>query len=78
MKVFEEAFIQGESATMYILGEMLKTQAEVAPELSPYAPLIMSMQIAESQIRTVIGKGWTHDDYSKNTRLLKSCHCSYY
>jgi len=57
MKVFEEAFIQGESATMYILGEMLKTQAEVAPELSPYAPLIMSMQIAESQIRTVIGKG---------------------
>jgi polyribonucleotide nucleotidyltransferase len=56
MKVFEEAFIQGESATMYILDEMLKTQARVAPELSPYAPLIMSMQIAESQIRTVIGK----------------------
>jgi len=57
MKVFEEAFAQGETATMYILDEMLKTQAEVASELSPYAPLIMSMQIAESQIRTVIGKG---------------------
>lgn len=36
---------------------MLKVQAEVAPELSPYAPLIMSMQVAEDQIRTVIGKG---------------------
>jgi polyribonucleotide nucleotidyltransferase len=57
MKVFEEAFAQGETATMYILDEMLKTQAEVAPELSPYAPLIMSMKIEEAQIRTVIGKG---------------------
>jgi polyribonucleotide nucleotidyltransferase len=36
---------------------MLKVQGEVAPELSPYAPLIMSMQVAEAQIRTVIGKG---------------------
>ena len=36
---------------------MLKTQAEVASELSPYAPLILSLQIAEEQIRTVIGKG---------------------
>lgn len=42
---------------MYILDEMLKVQGEVSPELSPFAPLIMSMQIAEEQIRTVIGKG---------------------
>jgi len=41
---------------MHILWEMLKTQGEVAPELSPYAPLIMSMKIAEDQIRTVIWK----------------------
>lgn len=54
IKVFEEALAQGETATMYILDEMLKVQAEVAPSLSPYAPLIMSMQIAESQIRTII------------------------
>lgn len=57
MQVFEEAFAQGEEATMYILGEMLKAQAEVSPELSPYAPLIMSMQVPEEKIREVIGKG---------------------
>ncbi len=58
MEVFEKAFAQGEEASMHILWEMLKVQGEVAPELSPYAPLIMSMQVAEAQIRTVIGKGW--------------------
>jgi len=57
MQVFQEAFAQWEQATMYILEEMLKAQSEVAPELSPYAPLIMSMQIPEAQIRTIIGKG---------------------
>jgi len=35
---------------------MLKVQADVAPELSPYAPMIMSMKIAEDKIRTIIGK----------------------
>jgi polyribonucleotide nucleotidyltransferase len=42
---------------MHILSEMLKTQGEVAPELSPYAPLIMSLMVPEDKIRTVIGKG---------------------
>jgi len=56
MQVFEEAFAQGEEATMHILAEMLKAQAEVSPELSPYAPLIMSMQVPEEKIREVIGK----------------------
>jgi len=58
MEVFEKAFAQWEEASMYILSEMLKTQADVAPELSKYAPLIMSMQVAEDQIRSVIWKGW--------------------
>lgn len=57
MQVFEEAFTQWEQAAMYILDEMLKTQASVAKELSPYAPLIMSMQIPEDKIREVIGRG---------------------
>jgi len=57
MEVFEKAFAQWEQASNFILSEMLKTQAEVASELSPYAPLILSLQIAEEQIRTVIGKG---------------------
>jgi polyribonucleotide nucleotidyltransferase len=56
MEVFEKAFTQGEEATMHILSEMLKTQGEVAPELSPYAPLIMSLMVPEDKIRTVIGK----------------------
>ena len=42
---------------MHILSEMLKTQAEVAKELSPYAPLIMSIQVPEEKIREIIGKG---------------------
>lgn len=57
MKVFEEAFIQGEDATMYILDEMLKVQPIVSPTLSPYAPLIMSLQVPEEKIREIIGKG---------------------
>lgn len=56
MQVFEEAFVQGEEAAMYILSEMLKVQAEVSPSLSPHAPLIMSMMIPEAKIREVIGK----------------------
>jgi polyribonucleotide nucleotidyltransferase len=58
MEVFEKAFAQGQEASLHILSEMLKTQAEVAPELSPYAPLIMSLVVPEDKIRTVIGKGW--------------------
>jgi polyribonucleotide nucleotidyltransferase len=42
---------------MHILSEMLRTQAEVATELSPYAPLIMSLMVPEDKIRAVIGKG---------------------
>lgn len=57
MEVFEKAFAQGEQAAMYILDEMLKVQAEVSSSLSPYAPLIMSMQVPEEKIREIIGKG---------------------
>jgi len=56
MEVFEKAFAQWEEASMHILDEMLKTQAEIAPELSPYAPLIMSLTVPEDKIRSVIGK----------------------
>lgn len=58
MEVFEKAFTQWEHASLYILSEMLKTQPDVASELSPHAPLIMSVQIQEDQIRTIIGKWW--------------------
>ena len=57
MEVFEEAFAQGEEASAYILAEMLKVQAETNTELSPYAPLVMFIQIPEEKIRDIIGKG---------------------
>ena len=58
MKVFEEAFAQGEQASMHIMWEMLKTQPSVATELSQYAPLIMTINIPVDKIRGVIWKGW--------------------
>lgn len=58
MEVFEKAFEQGKGASEYILGKMLEVQPKVAEELSPYAPLIMSMEVPEDKIRAVIGKGW--------------------
>ena len=56
MEVFEKAFDQGKDASEHILAEMLKAQAEVSPELSKYAPLIMSIQVPEDKIRSIIGK----------------------
>jgi len=32
-------------------------QKEVSKELSPFAPLIMSMNVPEDKIREIIGKG---------------------
>ena len=57
MQVFEEAFTQWQDASEFILWEMLKVQGEVSPELSPYAPLVMFIQIPEEKIRDIIGKG---------------------
>jgi polyribonucleotide nucleotidyltransferase len=54
MEIFEKAFAQGTEATDYIMKKMLEVQSEVSKELSPYAPLIMSMEIPEDKIREVI------------------------
>ncbi len=58
MEIFREAFAQWEEATDFIMWKMLEIIPEVAPSLSQYAPLIMTMNIPESKIRAVIGKGW--------------------
>jgi len=58
MKVFEEAFVQSETAVNWILDDMLKTQPKVAEKLSKYAPLILTMQIPVDKISTVIWKWW--------------------
>jgi len=56
MEVFEKAFSQGESASLYILDEMLKTQPTASKNLSQYAPLIMSLDVPVSKISAIIGK----------------------
>lgn len=58
MKVFEEAFAQSEIAVEYILWRMLEAIPEVSKELSPFAPLIMSLQVPEEKIRVIIWKWW--------------------
>jgi len=58
MNVFKEAFAQSKWAVDYILEEMLKAQGKVAESLSPYAPLILTMQVPVDKISTVIGRGW--------------------
>ncbi|MDD3646442.1 MAG: polyribonucleotide nucleotidyltransferase [Candidatus Gracilibacteria bacterium] len=57
MEVFEKAFLQGADAIEYILGKMIDIQPKVADSLSPYAPLIMSIQVPVDKIREIIGKG---------------------
>ncbi|MBS9775383.1 polyribonucleotide nucleotidyltransferase [Candidatus Gracilibacteria bacterium] len=57
MQVFKEAFVQAKEATDYISTEMLKAQPEVAKELSPYAPLILSIMVPVDKISAVIGRG---------------------
>ncbi len=58
LDVFRKAFAQSEKAVNYILDEMLKAQPKVAESLSPYAPLILTMQIPVDKISAVIWKGW--------------------
>lgn len=58
MEVFEKAFSQARTSINYILDEMLKVQPKVAPNLSPYAPLIMNVFVPVEKIREVIWKWW--------------------
>jgi len=58
MEIFKEAFDQGKVAAEFIMWKMLEIIPEVSSSLSKYAPLIMTMNIPESKIRTVIWKGW--------------------
>lgn len=58
MEVFEKTFAQARIWINYILEEMLKVQPSVAPNLSPYAPLIMNVFIPVEKIREVIWKWW--------------------
>lgn len=54
MKVFEEAFTQAKASCKYISDAMLVAQPKVAEQLSPYAPLLLSLKVPEDKIREII------------------------
>ena len=56
MWVFKETFAQASISINTILDSMLQIIPEPSKELSPYAPLIISMMVPEAKIREVIGK----------------------
>ncbi len=57
-EIIKQAFEQTHRGRDYILDEvMLKAIAEPRPEVSPYAPKLISMKINPDKIRDVIGSG---------------------
>lgn len=58
LDVFDETFTQARSGIDYILSKMLEAQPTVSKELSPNAPLIMTINIPVDKIREVIGRWW--------------------
>lgn len=71
MEVFEKAFSQAKGSCDYILEKMLEVQPKVASQLSPFAPLIMSMQVPVEKIREVIWKWWENVQRMEKEYLVK-------
>ena len=60
LQIMKEALAQARDARLHILGEMEKALAQPRPELSRYAPRIVTMQISSEKIGDLIGpKGKT-------------------
>ncbi|EKE27530.1 MAG: hypothetical protein ACD_3C00196G0023 [uncultured bacterium (gcode 4)] len=58
MEVIRKVISQSQLALESIRVDMTKTLTTHRPELSPFAPFIVSMRIPVDKIREVIGKGW--------------------
>ena len=56
-QILKEALAQAKVGREQIMEVMMGAISEVRPELSPYAPKVVSMQIDPDQIRDVIGTG---------------------
>ena len=56
-EIIEEALHQAREARLFILGKMLETIAEPRAELSPLAPRMYRISIAQDKIGAVIGPG---------------------
>jgi polyribonucleotide nucleotidyltransferase len=60
LSIMKEALAQAREGRLHILGEMKKALAEARPDLSPYAPRIVTVQINPEKIGDLIGpKGKT-------------------
>jgi polyribonucleotide nucleotidyltransferase len=60
LKIMEEALEKARKGRLHILGEMEKAQAGPRPELSPYAPRIITLMVKPDKIGDIIGpKGKT-------------------
>ncbi len=57
LEVFKIALQQSKEGRMHILDEMLKVIPEVEPQLSEYAPKLLTMKIDPEFIGKIIGKG---------------------
>jgi polyribonucleotide nucleotidyltransferase len=56
-QILEDALKQAKEGRMYIMKQMLDVLPEPKPELSKYAPRIISMTVPTDKIRLVIGTG---------------------
>ena len=56
-KILKEVLEQGKRARLQILDKMAKVIEKPRPELSPFAPRILTIQISPEKIREVIGPG---------------------
>jgi len=56
-KILKETLEQGKKARRQILSEITKVLVKPRPELSPFAPRILTLQINPEKIREVIGPG---------------------
>ncbi|HEY8378269.1 MAG TPA: polyribonucleotide nucleotidyltransferase [Nannocystis sp.] len=56
-QILEAALEQAREARLHILGKMLEVLPEPRPEISKYAPRIVTMQVKVDKIREVIGPG---------------------
>jgi len=56
-EVFQRALEQARQGRLHILGKMNETIKKARSELSPYAPVVITLQVHPEKIRTIIGPG---------------------
>jgi polyribonucleotide nucleotidyltransferase len=55
--IIEKTFARAKEARMFILGEMLKVIGTHRPQISPYAPRLLTLRINPEKIGKIIGPG---------------------